>query len=134
MAETKTKAEAKAQSAADQKQENKVSEAAGTWTETLRDAGKAVADSAVAMQDRNIHFAQSLIEQSFHQIESQTTTLHELYTTVASQSDARRTALRNLTREVASAYLGFLAAPVRLYRRAAETTEEAAKQATGTEA
>ena len=111
-----------------------MSEAASTWTETLRDAGKAVADSAIAIQDRNVHFAQSLIEQSFQQIENQTATLHELYTTVASQTDARRSAFRNLTREVASAYLGFLAAPVRLYRRAAETTEETAKQATGTEA
>jgi hypothetical protein len=110
----------RAQSTTEHKAENKANQAASTWTETLREAGKAVADSAVALQDRNVHFAQSIVEQGFQQVESQTATLHELYTTVASQSDARRAALRDLTREAAAACIGFLTAPIKLYRSVAE--------------
>jgi hypothetical protein len=123
VADTKTKVE----STTEQKAENKVNQAASTWTETLREAGKAVADSAVALQDHNVHFAQSIIEQGFEQIESQTATLHKLYTTLAGQSDARRAAFRDLTREAAAAYVGFLTSPVKLYRRTVESAQEAVK-------
>ncbi|HLZ23290.1 MAG TPA: hypothetical protein VKQ30_14320 [Ktedonobacterales bacterium] len=130
MADTKTKA----QTSAEQKAENTVNQAATAWSETIRDAGKAVADSAVAMQDRNVQFAQSIIEQGFKQIENQTATLHELYTTVASQSEARRAAFRDLTREAAEAYIGLLASPAKLYRRVVEAARETVTQPTGTEA
>src|SRR5215469_3278949 len=109
MAEIKTKA----QTTAEPKAENEVVQAARTWTETLREAGKVVADTAIAMQDRNVHFTQQVVDQGLKQIEDQTATLRKLYGTLASQSDARRAAFRDLTREAAEAYIGFLTMPVR---------------------
>ncbi len=130
MADTKTKA----QTMAEPKAENEVAQAARTWTGTLREAGKAVADTAIAMQDRNVHFTQVVVDQGLKQIEDQTTTLRKLYGTLASQSDARRAAFRDLSREAVQAYIGFLATPVKLARRAVETVRETAEQGAGSEA
>jgi hypothetical protein len=127
MAETKTKA----RTTAETKAENEMVQAARTWTETLREAGKVVADTAIAMQDRNMHFTQAVVDQGLKQIEDQTATLRKLYGTLASQSDARRAAFRHLSREAAEAYIGFLATPVRLARRAVETVRESAEQSGG---
>lgn len=105
-----------------------VSQAASAWSETLREAGKAVADSAVAMQDRNAQFAQSVVEQGFKAVEDQTRALHSLYTAVASQSGARRAAFRELAREAASASVTLLATPAKAYRRAIERVREASER------
>lgn len=130
MAETKATTakktdEPKAEPKHEPKAENKVNQAASAWTETLREAGQTIAESALAIQERNVHFAQSLVEQGFKQVEDQTATLHKLYTKVASQSDARREAFRDLAREAATAYAGLLMSPVRLYRRAVAYVRDA---------
>lgn len=101
-----------------------VSQAASAWTETLREAGKAVADSAISIQDRNAQFAQSLVEQGFRQVEDQTKALHSLYTAVASQSSARRAAFRELAREAVGASGSLLVSPARIARRAIERVRE----------
>ena len=124
MAEIKTKA----QTTAEPKAENEVVQAARTWTETLREAGKSVADAAIAMQDRNVHFTQSVVDQGLKQIEDQAATLRKLYGTLTSQSDARRTAFRDLGREATEAYISFLATPVRLARRTYESMRETAER------
>jgi hypothetical protein len=126
MAELKTKS--KAQTTAEPKAENEVVHAARAWTETLREAGKTVADSAIAIQDRNVHFTQSVVDQGLKQIEDQAATLRKLYANLATQSDERRSAFRQLAREAGEAYIGLLAAPVRLARRAVERAQETAKQ------
>ena len=126
MAEAKTKT--KAQTTAEPTAENEVIHAARAWTETLREAGKSVAESATAIQDRNVHFTQSVVDQGLKQIEDQAATLRKLYANLASQSDERRAAFRQLAREAGEAYIGLLAAPARLARRAVERAQETAKQ------
>ena len=126
MAEAKTKT--KAQTTAEPTAENEVIHAARAWTETLREAGKTVAESATAIQDRNVHFTQSVVDQGLKQIEDQAAALRKLYASLASQSDERRAAFRQLAREAGEAYIGLLAAPARLARRAVERAQETAKQ------
>ena len=92
MAELKTKT--KAQTTAE-KAENEVVHAARAWTETLREAGKTVADSAIAIQDRNVHFTQSVVDQGLKQIEDQTAALRKLYGTLASHPRTPRRSLAN---------------------------------------
>lgn len=130
MADTKTKA----QTTAEPKVENEMAQAARTWTETLREAGKAVADTAIAMQDRNVHFTQAVVDQGLKQIEDQTATLRKLYGTLSSQSDTRRAAFRDLGREAAEAYISFLATPVKLARRTFDSVRETAERGAGNEA
>jgi hypothetical protein len=130
MADTKTKAS----TAAESKAEPEIAQAARTWTETLREAGKSVANAAIAMQDRNVQFTQVVVDQGLKQIEEQTATVRKLYDTLASQSEARRAAFRTLGREAVETYIGFLATPVKLARRTAETLWVSADQSEGGEA
>lgn len=124
MAEAKTKTETKSETTTEPKAENEFAHAARTWAESLREAGKAVADTAIVMQDRNVHFAQYVTDQGLKQLEDQTVALRKLYGTLTSQSDARRAAFRDLGREAAEAYIGFLATPVKLARRAVSSVRE----------
>jgi len=94
-----------------------VRQAAGTWAETIQEAAGTIAESAIALQDRNMQFAQTLVDRGFTQIETQTATLHELANKLYRQSPERRAALRGLAREASAAYLRLLTAPVRAYRR-----------------
>jgi len=130
MADTKTKT----QTTAEPKAENEVAQAARTWTATLREAGKAVADTAIAIQDQNVHFTQLVVDQGLKQIEDQTATMRKLYGSLANQSDARRAAFRDLGREAVEAYIGLLATPVKFARRTFETVRETAEQGEGSEA
>ena len=134
MADTKADAKTKAQTTAEPKAENEIVQAARAWTKTLREAGTAVADTAVAIQDRNVHFTQSVVDQGLKQIEDQTATLRKLYGTLSSQSDARRAAFRDLGREAVEAYMSLLAAPVKLARRTVEAVREPAERGAGNEA
>jgi hypothetical protein len=134
MADTKADTKTKAHTTAEPKAENEIVQAARTWTKTLREAGTAVADTAVAMQDRNVHFTQLVIDQGLKQIEDQTATLRKLYGTLSSQSDARRAAFRDLGREAVAAYVGFLATPVKLARRTVEAVREPAEHGASNEA
>src|SRR5260370_35267788 len=114
MADTKTKA----QTTAEPKAENEVAQAARTWTETLREAGKAVADTAIAIQDQNVHFTPLVVDQGLKQIEDRTVTARKLYGTLASQSDGRPAASRDLGRDPVEADLARRAMPAQPARHA----------------
>jgi hypothetical protein len=99
---------------------------ASTWTETLREAAGTIADSAVALQDRNVQYAQTLIDQGFEQIEGQTATMREAFNTLAAQSAKRRAAFRSLAREAFSAYVSVLSSPRKFYEETLESVREQA--------
>src|SRR5215469_5278426 len=101
-------------------------ETASTWTETLREAAGTIADSAVALQDRNVEYTQTLIDQSFDQLESQTAKLHETFNTLLAQSAKRRAAFRNLVRETFAASVSAMATPRKFYREALKSVQESA--------
>ena len=101
-------------------------ETASTWTETLREAAGTIADSAVALQDRNVEYAQTLIDQSFDQLESQTAKLHETFNTLAAQTAKRRAALRHLVRETVAVSVSAMATPTKFYREALKSVQESA--------
>ena len=97
---------------------------ASTWTETIREAAGTIADSAVALQDRNVQYAQTLVDQGFEQIEGQTATLREAFNTLAAQSAKRRAAFRHLLRETFSASVSALTSPRKFYEETLESVRE----------
>jgi hypothetical protein len=115
MAEQKTKqAEAKIKGEGET-----LRETASSWTDTVREAVETIADSAVALQDRNVKYAQSLVDQSFEQFEHQTATLHKTFNTLAAQSAKRRAAFRHLFREA-------VVAPRKIYQETLAAVRDSA--------
>jgi hypothetical protein len=115
----------KQQAGANSKSESQtLRDTASTWTETIREAAGTITDSAVALQDRNVQYAQALIDQGFEQIESQTATLRGAYNTLAAQSSKRRAAFRSLLRETFNASVSVLSSPRKFYEETLESVRE----------
>jgi hypothetical protein len=92
---------------------------ASTWSDTIREAVETITDSAVALQDRNVKYAQSLVDQGFEQLEHQTATLHKAFNTLTGQSAKRRAAFRHLFREA-------VVAPRKLYQETLAAVRDSA--------
>jgi hypothetical protein len=115
----------KQQAGANSKSESQtLSDTVSTWTETIREAAGTITDSAVALQDRNVQYAQALIDQGFEQIESQTATLRGAYNTLAAHSAKRRAAFRSLLRETFNASVSVLSSPRKFYEETLESVRE----------
>jgi hypothetical protein len=95
-------------------------ETASTWTDTIREAAETIADSAVALQDRNVKYAQSLVDHGFEQLEQQTATLHKAFNSLAGQSAKRRAAFRHLFREA-------VVAPRKIYQETLAAVRDSAE-------
>ncbi len=87
-----------------------------------------IADSAVAAQERNVKFAQSLLENGAEVLKSHTESTRALMQTVTEQSQKQQEAFQVLTREAWDAYMGFFSAPFSYYEQTLETAESIARQ------
>ncbi len=90
--------------------------------ETTRDSFWAVVDHAVDLQERNVRFAQGLVEDSiwelYRQTESNLAMTQELFERAEEQSNA----FRRLAEESIDAYVSFLYAPFLYYGEGPKAT------------
>lgn len=87
-----------------------------------------IADSAVAAQERNVKFAQSLLENGTEVLKSHTESTRALMQTLTEQAQRQQEAFQTLTREAWDAYMGFFSAPFSYYEQTLETAESIARQ------
>lgn len=87
-----------------------------------------VADSAVAAQERNVKFAQSLLENGTEVLKSHTESTRALMQTLTEHTQKQQEAFQALTREAMNAYVGFFSAPFNYYEQTLETAESIAWQ------
>ena len=84
---------------------------------------QSVADSAVAAQERNVQFVQSVVENGTEVLRSHVEGTRTLMQTLIDQSRKQRGAFGVLARGTWDAYRGFFPSPLRYYERAMETVE-----------
>jgi hypothetical protein len=82
-----------------------------------------VADSAVAVQERNVKFVQGVVENGTEVLRSHVEGTRTLMQTLIDQSRKQREAFGVLARGTWDAYRGFFPSPSRYYERAMETVE-----------
>ena len=104
----------------------RANEAAEKLAETTRDSYQAALDHAVGLQERNVRFAQGVVDESIkelrHQAESNRAMTRELVERVEKQRDAYQA----LAQEGANAYMEFLNSMFSYYRG---SLDEAQRQA-----
>jgi hypothetical protein len=100
--------------------ENIVSEATWNWTRSVNDASKAVAESAVAAQERNMRYAQSMFENGLEVVKSHTQETRTLTQTLIEQSQKQQEAFQTLAQEATDVYTGFFSTMFSYYRQAYE--------------
>jgi hypothetical protein len=89
---------------------------------------KGLSDSVVAAQERNIKFAQSVIENSTEVLKSQVEGARTLTQTLIEQSKKQQAAFETFTAKSLDLYADFFNTPATYYKQAVETAEEIARQ------
>lgn len=87
-----------------------------------------MADSAVAAQERNVKFAQNLLENGTELLKSHGESTRTLMQTLAEQTQKQQEAFQTLARETWDAYMGFFSSPFSYYQQTLETAESIAWQ------
>jgi len=82
-----------------------------------------IANSAVAAQERNVKFAQYLLENGTELLKSHSESTRSLMQTLAEQNQIQQEAFQTLARETWDAYMGFFSSPFSYYQQALETAE-----------
>ena len=103
-----------------------VNKAAETLAETTRDSYQTVVDHAVGLQERNVRFAQGMVDGSIkelrHQAESNQAMAQELLERVEKQRDAYQT----LVKQSLNAYVDLAYAPFSYYKEGLQAARNAA--------
>jgi hypothetical protein len=101
----------------------KTSRTADQLAKTTRDSYRTVLDHVVALQERNVRFAQGLVDDSIkefrHQVESNRAMTHELLERAENQRDAFQT----LIEESVGAYMDLVYTPFAYYRQGLQLVE-----------
>jgi len=87
-----------------------------------------MANSAVAAQERNVKFAQNLIENGTVLLKSHGESTRTLMQTLAEQTQKQQEAFQTLARETWDTYMGFFSSPLSYYQQTLETAESIAWQ------
>ncbi len=105
----------------------KANKAAEKLAETTRDSYQTVVDHVVGFQERNVRFAQGMVDGSIkelrHQVESNRAMTQDLVERVEKQRDAYQT----LVGQFLDAYMDLAYAPLSYYKEGLQATKKAAR-------
>ena len=103
---------------------DKANKAAERLAETTRDSFGTILDHAVALQERNVRFAQGLVDGSIkefrHQVESNRAMTHEL----VERAEKQRDAFQTLIEESVDAYMDLAYVPFSYYKEGLEAARK----------
>jgi len=89
---------------------------------------QAFANSAIAAQERNVRFLQSVVQNGTEVLKSHVNSSRELMQVLAEQSQKQQETFQVLVRESWDTYVDFLFTPFSFYRQAFDTAESIARQ------
>src|SRR5215210_92426 len=101
----------------------KANKAAEQLARTTGDSYKAVIDHAVALQERNVRFAQGLVDASIKEVRSQAETNQALTQELVDRVEGQREAFRTLVGESVDAYMYLAYAPFAYFRQGLRLVE-----------
>jgi hypothetical protein len=91
------------------------------------DSYRAVVDQAVGLQERNVRFAQSLVEIWIQELRQQSERSWEMTQELVERAEEQSSAFREFVEESANAYVGFLYTPFSSYKEGLESAEKATR-------
>ncbi len=106
---------------------NTINDATWSLTKSFQEANQAITDNAVAIQEQNVHLAQSIFVKGIEVLKKNTLSTRTLTRELVEQTEKQQAALQALAHEAVDAYVEFLYAPLSYYKEAVEFAETAAK-------
>src|SRR3712207_2897762 len=101
----------------------KANKAAERLARTTGDSYKAVIDHVVALQERNVRFAQGLVDASIKELRSQAESNRAMTQELVDRAEKQRDAFQTLFEESVDAYMDLAYAPLAHFRRGLRLVE-----------
>jgi hypothetical protein len=105
----------------------KANEAAERLAETTRDSYQTVLDHAVGLQERNVRFAQGLVDSSIKELRDQAESNRSVVGELFERAEQQRDAYRALVEQSLDSYMNLAYAPFSYYREGLEAAKKAAR-------
>jgi len=102
----------------------KTKQAAERLAETTGDSYKTVVDHVIALQERNVKFAQGIFEQTAGEIRSQAESNRALTQELVERAERQRDAFQTLFEESVDAYMELAYAPFSYYKEGLEAARK----------
>lgn len=107
---------------------DKVNDAVWDLFNSLRETNEAIANSALAAQERNLKFAQSTLTNGIELFKSNLDNSQTVTQNLVAQSQQQRQAVQQIVRESVDNYLDFLYAPLSFYQQVFDTLGSTTQQ------
>ena len=101
----------------------KANRAAEQLAKTTGDSYKTLVDHAVALQERNVRFAQGLVDDSIKELRHQAESNREMAQELVERAEKQRDAFQTLLEESVGAYMDLLYTPFAYYRQGLRLVE-----------
>ena len=106
---------------------DKANKAAERLAETTRDSFGTVLDHAVGLQERNVRFAQGLVDSSIKELRYQAESNQAMTQELVERAERQRDAFQTLFEESVDAYMNLAYAPFSYYEEGLEAAKKAVR-------
>ena len=103
---------------------DRANKAAERLAETTRDSFGVVLDHAVGLQERNVRFAQGLVDASIKELRSQAESNQAITQELVDSAESQREAFQTLFEESVDAYVDLAYAPFSYYKEGLEAARK----------
>ena len=106
---------------------DKANKAAERLAETTRDSIGTVVDHAVGLQERNVRFAQELVDSSIKELRYQAESNRAMTQELVERAERQRDAFQTLLEESVDAYVDLAYAPLSYYKEGLAAAKKAVR-------
>jgi CRISPR/Cas system-associated exonuclease Cas4 (RecB family) len=103
---------------------DKANKAAQRLAETTRDSYLTVVDHTVGLQERNVRFAQNLVDSSIKELRFQAESNRAMTQELVERAERQRGAFQTVVEESVDAYMDFVFAPLSYYKEGLEAAKK----------
>ncbi len=103
--------------------QEKASKAAEKLAQTTRDSYQTVLDHVIGMQERNVRFAQGMVDDSIKELRHQAETNRAMSQELVERVEKQRDAYKALVQESVDAYMDFAYAPFSFYKKSLQAVK-----------
>jgi hypothetical protein len=106
---------------------DKANKAAEHLAQTTRESFETVVDHAVGLQERNVRFAQGLVDSSIKELRYQAESNRAITQELVERAERQRDAVQTLFEESVGAYMDLAYAPLAYYKEGLEAARNATR-------
>ncbi len=103
--------------------QEKANKAVEKLAQTTRDSYKTVLDHVVGMQERNVRFAQGVVDSSIKELRHQAETNRAMTQELVERTEKQRDAYQTLVQESVDAYMDFAFTPFNYYKKSLQAVK-----------